>query len=117
MGLQNLVILASENFLRLQRASTELIRDMKGERKLSTDDHVWAVYQERIDSRKTQDDVNNSKLEVIVNNLGDFDSRILLRAKQSVSWMTVRGTTVTGRLLSPMELRDFLCACYNDTSP
>ena len=33
------------------------------------------------------------------------------------SWLTVRGTTVTGTVLTAMEFCDFLCACYDVTPP
>ena len=29
------------------------------------------------------------------------------------AWLSVRGTTVSGRVLSATEFWDFLCACYN----
>ena len=83
---------------------------MKGEIKISAADHPQAVEEEMSNRRKTRDDVNGAKLEGIVNNLNAFEPHILIRAKQTVSWMTTWSNTVTGTVISAMEFSD-LCVC------
>ena len=50
----------------------------------------------------------------------DFDNtdrRLILYTKSTGSWMNVRGTMVTGKVLAATEFCDFLCARYNVTPP
>ena len=58
------------------------------------------------EGKKTWDDVNDN-LEGITMNLPTVDCRLSLCYKETVSWMTVWGTTVTGTVLSDMGFRDF----------
>ena len=75
---------------------------MKGLIEFSAASHLWAVKEEKIDKRKTQDYVNNKKLEGFVKDLDIFDRCLSLRTKQTGSCLTVRGTTVTGTVLLAM---------------
>ena len=66
---------------------------------------------------KIRDDAINAKFKVLVNDLEEPDHRILLRAKNTGSWLTVWGTTVTGTVLAAIYFCDFLCARYDVTPP
>ena len=59
------------------------------------------------------DEANEIKLEESVQDLPKLDRRILLCTKNTGSWLTARGTMVTGTLLSDMEFFDSFCNCYN----
>ena len=107
----------NEHFLSSQHASTELIRVVKVESEFSTTNLLHAVKEERSDVRKTRDDTNKAKLEVIVKNINAFDRRLFLYAKQTGSCMDIWGTTVTSTVLSAMVFRNFLCVSYNVTPP
>ena len=99
VGPQNLRKSADERVVRLQGASTELIRAMKGEKQFPTKNHLQRVEVESSDGRKTGIDVSNFKLEGYVKNLEFFDRFLYLRVKQMGSWTTICCTTVTGRVL------------------
>ena len=76
---------------------------MKGESEFSTYGHLQAVKEESSDVRKSQDDINDAKLELISKNLDVLDCRLFLCAKQTGFWMTVQSNTVTGTVLLAME--------------
>ena len=48
-----------------------------------------------------------TKLEVIVKTLNSFDHHIFFRIKQLDSWLTVRGTMVTGAVILAMGFINF----------
>ena len=48
---------------------------------------------------KNWDDVNETKIEAIVDTLDAFDRRIFLCAKKTGSRLTVRGTMISGTVL------------------
>ena len=50
--------------------------------------------------KNIQCDANNAKLRGQVKNLESSDCHLILCAKQTSSWLTVRGTTVTGTVLA-----------------
>ena len=89
LGFQNTVTSDNENFLSLQHLSTEIIRAVMGESEFSTAGHLQLVNEERRDGRKTRDNINNVKLEVIVDTLNASDHCPFLRAKQTHYWLTV----------------------------
>ena len=99
LGLQNLVTSANKKFTSSQRASTELIRALMGESGFSTTYHFHEVKEERIEGRKTRDDIKNSKLERIVKDFKIIDRRLFLCSNQTGSWITIMVTTVTGTVL------------------
>ena len=70
-----------------------------GESEFSTAGYLQEVKEERRDSRKPWDDFNKAKLEVIVKNLDTFGCGLLLSAKQTGSFLNVRGTIVTDTVL------------------
>ena len=57
--------------------------------------------------KKIRDDANNTKLGVVVKNLKAPDRRLILHAKHTGSWMTIKGTMVTGTVLCATELPIF----------
>ena len=57
--------------------------------------------------KKDRDSANDVKLQGIVSGQGTFKKRLLLRAKLTESWMSVRDTTVTGTVLAATEFRYF----------
>ena len=79
----------------------------------SNANHLWTLSEEQRDRKESWDVAYESKLKGVVNNIKVRDKHILLRSKSTGSWMRVRGTTVSGTLLSATEFRDFLSARYN----
>ena len=53
------------------------------------------------------------KLRGIINEKGNFDKRLFLRAKFTASWLSVRGTIVTGTVLAATDYRYFSSVHYN----
>ena len=76
-------------------------------------EHLWTLSEEWRDGKKAQDVAYESRLKGLVSNLQGTDKRLLLRAKITGAWMSVRVTTVSGTVLSTTEFRDFKCARYN----
>ena len=62
-----------------------------------------------MNEKKIQYDTDGAKLWELVDNLKVTDFRLILRAKYTGSWMTVRSTTVTGTVLAHTDFRNF-CA-------
>ena len=117
LGLQNLVTSANEKILSSQRTSTELIRGVTRECEFPTADHLQRVKKEMSEGKKAWDDVNDAKLEGIIKDPPTLDRRLFLSAKQTGSWLTVRGTMVIGTIMPDMEFYDFLSARYNVPPP
>ena len=67
------------------------------------------------DGQKIRYDANVTKLGGIFKNLKELDRRLILHAKHTGFWMTVRGTTIAGVVLVDTEFSDLLCAHYNIT--
>ena len=72
-----------------------------------TANRLQVVKEERSDIRKTRDDVNEAKLETIVNTLDTFDHHLSLCTKQIGYWMTVQGSTLTVKVLLVIYFCDF----------
>ena len=87
-------------------AICELICAVMCEWAFSTADHIQVVKGERLDW-KNWDIANDAKLQEIASDQGAFKKRLLLRAKHTGDWMSVRGTTVTGIVLVTVEFCDF----------
>ena len=81
-----------------------------GARKFSTSDHLLTIREERRDRQKIQDDANNAKLKGLIYDHKSPGGRLVLRAKNTGSWLTAQGSTVTGIVLAATEFRYFLCA-------
>ena len=107
MGLQIPVTSAADKYKGLLREIYEMIGAVMGKRVFLTADHLWAVKEERRDRKKYRDDANDAKLSGIVNPQGNLEKRLFLRTKNLGSWMSVRGTAVTGVVLAAMEFFGF----------
>ena len=78
-------------------------------------DHIWAVKGGRRDRKKDGYAVNDAKLQGIVNNQGDYEKRLFLRAKHMSAWLSVGVTTVTGNVLAAMQFRNFYVLVITST--
>ena len=58
-------------------------------------------------AKKLWDEANVAKLKGLVDDLKATDLRLILCAKNTGSWMNVRGTMVTGILLVATKFRGF----------
>ena len=67
------------------------------------------------DKQKGRDDTNISKLKGLFKDPNATDFRLILHAKNTGSWLTVRGNTVTGTVLSAMKFCELLRASYDVT--
>ena len=65
------------------------------------------IREERRDGQKIQDDTNKAKLKWLVKYLESLDLCLVLRAKNTGSWLTVQGTLVTGTVLLAKGFRNF----------
>ena len=79
----------------------------------SNSNHLWRLGKERRDVKKEQEAAYKTKLKGLVRKLKGTNRRLILRAKITGTWLSVRGTTVSGTVLSATYFRDFLCARYN----
>ena len=66
---------------------------------------------------KIWDDANEDKLKGLVKDLEATDRRLILRAKNTGSWLTVQDTKVTGTVLASKKFHDFLYAHYGVIYP
>ena len=55
-------------------------------------------------TKKYWDAANNAKPQGIASNKGAFKKRPFLRAKNMGAWLSVRGTMITGKVLSAKEI-------------
>ena len=78
----------------------------------SNADHLWTLSEERRDGKEARDVAYESRLKGLVINLQGTDKRLLLRAKSTGECLSVRGTAVSGTILSDTEFWGFLCARY-----
>ena len=113
MGLLNPVTSLKEKHLSSQRVITELIRAMMGRRAFFNDNQILTLGEERRDGKKYQEVANKTKLKGLVRDLNGTDRRLILRAKITGAWTSIRGTTVSGTVFSATEFWDFLCKRYN----
>ena len=111
------VISANKKYLSFLHAICNIIGSVIGERAFSSAYHIIALREERSDGQKVQDDSNGAKLKGLAKDIKAIDNCLIIRAKNTVSWPTVRGTTVTGTVLAATEFCGFLCACYDVTPP
>ena len=86
---------------------------MTGGGEFSNAEHLRMLGEERRDRHKDWEVANETKLKGLVRYLKCTNMRLILQANITGAWMSVRGTTVSGKLLSATEFWDFLCACYN----
>ena len=76
-----------------------MVGAVTGERAFSTANSLLALREEILDGLKSRDDTNKAKLKGIVKYLESLDRHLILRAKNTGSWLNVWGTTVTGTVL------------------
>ena len=113
LGLLNPVTSSKEKYPSSQKGSKELIRAVTGGGEFSNANHLRMLGEERRDRQKYREVSNITKLKGLVRDLKGSNRRLIICDKITGSWLSVRGTTVSGTVLSAMEFRDFLCARYN----
>ena len=67
---------------------------------LSNANHLRTLSEEICDRKKAWDVAYKSRIKGLVNNFQGTDKRLLLRAKSIDAWLSVRGTKVSGKVLS-----------------
>ena len=104
LGLLNPVTSSKERYLRSTRGSAELIQAVTGGGKFSNANHIQTLSDERRYKKKAQDVPYESILKGLVRDIKGTDKRLLLRAKNTGACPSVRGTTVSGTVLSAKEI-------------
>ena len=61
---------------------------------------VGTLSEERREGKKDRDVLYKYRLKGLVSNIKGTDKRLIIHAKITGAWMSVRGTTVSGTLLS-----------------
>ena len=107
LGILNPVTSAQENYLSFTQGSKELVRAVTGRGEFSNANHLRTLSEERRDKKKSRGVAYESRLKGLVRNLKVTDKPLILRTKSTGAWMSVRGTTVSGTVLSATEFRDF----------
>ena len=103
MGLLNPVTSAQEKYLQYQQGSAELVRAVTGGGLFLNADHLRTLMEERRDGKKNRDAVYESNLKGLVINIESTDKRLLIHAKITGAWLSIRGTTVSGAVVSATE--------------
>ena len=86
---------------------------MTGGGVFSNADHLCTLSEEQRDGNKDREVAHKSRIKGLVRNIKGADKRLLIRAKRTGAWMNVRGTIVSGTLLSATEFRDFYVLVYH----
>ena len=107
LELLNPVTSAQEKYLSSSQGSTELTRAVTGGGGFSDADHLRTLSEERRDRKEARDVAYESRLKGLVSDVKGFDKQLLLRAKITGTWMSVRGTSVSGTVLFATESWDF----------
>ena len=94
------------------KRGTDSVHD-RGEGGGSNSDHLPTLGEERRDKQKYREVENETKLKVLFQYLKVTHSHLILQDKITGAWLSVRGTTVSGTVLSATEFRNYLCAYYN----
>ena len=100
LGLLIPVTSAQENHLSSTRGSAELARAVTGGGKFSNANHLRTLSEDRRDGKESWDVAYKSRLKGLVSDLKGTDKHLLLRAKITGAWLSVRGTAVSGTVLS-----------------
>ena len=87
-----------------------------GGEEFSNIDQLLALGEESYDRQKNRDDKNDSTLKGLVGDLLGTNLRLIVQAKNTDTWLSVQGTTVSGKVFSATTFCDFLCARYNVTT-
>ena len=88
---------------------------MKGVGAFSNANHLLVPREERRYRQENRYDTNDTTLKVLAGDLKGADRRLILWAKNTGAWMTIRSTVVIGTVFPATEFRNFLCTSYNDT--
>ena len=107
LRLLNPVTSSQEKYLIYTRGSPELVQAVTGGGSFSNSDHLQTLSEEWLDGEEYRDVLHESRLKGLVSDLQGTDKRLLLRTKSTGAWLSVRGTTVSGTLLSATEFPDF----------
>ena len=99
--------------VRVRVGSAELVRSMTVGREFSNSYHLFTLSEEQRDRKEARDVAYEFRLKGLVRDLKVTYKCLILHAKITGAWLSVRGTTVSGTVVSATEFRDFLCACYN----
>ena len=100
LGLLNLVPLDKKKYIISHWESAELISAMTGGGAFSNADQLRTLGEERRDGKKDREVAKETKLKGLVQDLRVTNRRLILRSKITGAFMSVRGTTVSGTLLS-----------------
>ena len=73
----------------------------------SNSDHLRTLSEEQHNGKEERYIVYKSRLKGLVSYLKGTDKRLLLRSKHTCAWLSVRGTTVSGTVISATEFRNF----------
>ena len=75
--------------------------------------HTFINIVEILLSQKFKGGEEGYKMQGLVRDLRETDKRLILHAKIKSAWLSVRGTIVSGTVLSATEFWYFLCTHYN----
>ena len=81
-----------------------MIGVVTGKKEFSTADHIRVVKEERRDGKKYRDGTNGAKIGGIINDQGNPEKRLFLRANHTGYWLILWGTTLIGTVLSATEV-------------
>ena len=84
-----------------------MVRVVTGGGAFSNANHLQTLSEEGRKVKKDRDVAHESRLDVLVRDLKGTDKRLLLRAKSTGAWLSVRGTTVSGTVLSATKFWGF----------
>ena len=107
LGILNPVTSYQEKYLSSTRGRAELVRSVTGGWGLSNANHLRTLSEERRDRKKSRDVAYKSRLKFLVINLQGTDKHLLLRAKITGAWLSLRSTTVSGTVLSATSFWGF----------
>ena len=79
---------------------------MTGGKEFSNAGHLQTLSKELNDGKNYQDAAYKSKLKGLVIKIKGTEKRLLLPAKSTGACLSIRGTTVSGTVISAMECRD-----------
>ena len=80
---------------------------MTGGGAFSNTDHLQTLGEKQLDWKKDRDVAHEYRIKGLVNDIKSTDKRLPIRVKSTRAWLSVRGTTVSGTVLSATESRDF----------
>ena len=100
LGLLNTVMYEQEKYLSSTGEIKELTRSMTGGGGLSNADHLHTLSEEQRNKKEAWDGAYKSRLKFLVRYLKGTNKPLLIRTKSTGVWLSVRGTTISGVVLS-----------------